>query len=51
MDRPFHELMLLYNNVAKLRQKLDGGDHASAQNDRFDRLNGAMSLTRRNGNR
>ena len=33
---PFYELMLLYNNVAKLRQKLDGGHHAFArQNERW----------------
>lgn len=33
---PFYELMLLYNNVAKLRQKRDGGHHAFArQNERW----------------
>ena len=28
---PFYELMLLYNNVAKLRQKLDQRHHSFAR--------------------
>jgi len=31
LDWPFYGLMLLYNNVAKLRQKLDRPDHALPQ--------------------